>query len=439
MLFFNERYRKVLRISLPAAMHNLLNMVQAMIDMFFVGRISSVSVAAVGVSMQYMGLMYAFMSLIYVGTNALVSRFYGARDMTKAGQAIFMMICFSFFISIPLTYVAYNYGPFLFHILNTGNEVAAQGTAYMKVFAMGIPAMFIMGVLFSGMNAIGATKIPLFISITGNILNVFLDYILIFGKLGFEPMGIRGAALATVIVIYFQICLYLYVYLVRKKLSITPRLDFALLWRALKVAVPTWIERISSHPSYLVLSALVAKYGVDSLAGYQVGLRLEGLAFMPGIGFTLAGMALVGQGLGAGTPEEAEKDAIATVVSAAVIMGLIGVLMIVFARPMASVFTDNQAVVDSAALYLRVMGFSQVPLAVTFVLSGCLRGAGDTRWTFIINTISLWMIRILPAWLISYVTGSPLWIFVIAVVETFIRAFVLIKRFRKGHWKYIKV
>ncbi len=86
-----------------------------------------------------------------------------------------------------------------------------------------------------------------------------------------------------------------------KKLAITVKLDFVLLWRALKVAVPTWIERISSHPSYLVLSALVAKYGVDSLAGYQVGLRLEGLAFMPGIGFTLAGMALVGQGLGAGS------------------------------------------------------------------------------------------------------------------------------------------
>ncbi len=93
-----------------------------------------------------------------------------------------------------------------------------QGTAYMKMFAYGVPAMFVMGVLFSGMNAIGATKkIPLFISITGNILNVILDYVLIFGKLGFEPMGIRGAALATVIVIYFQIVLYLYVYLGRKK------------------------------------------------------------------------------------------------------------------------------------------------------------------------------------------------------------------------------
>ncbi|PLX66370.1 MAG: MATE family efflux transporter [Denitrovibrio sp.] len=439
MSFFNERYRKVLRISLPAAMHNLLNIVQGLIDMFFVGSISAVSVAAVGVSMQYMGLMYAFMSLIYVGTNTLVSRFYGARDMTKAGQTIFMMILFSFVISGPITYIAINYGPELFNLLNTGEEVAKEGTAYMKMFALGIPAMYIMGVFFSGMNAIGATKIPLFISISGNILNVFLDWVLIFGKLGFKPMGVEGAALATVLVIYFQIVLYLYVYVVRKKIQITIKIDLTLLKRALKVAIPTWVERISSHPSYLVLSALIAKYGVDSLAGYQIGLRLEGIAFMPGIGFTMAGMALVGQGIGAGSPDDAERDAIATTVSAAAVMGFIGVLMIAFAHPMASVFSDNEDAINYAAYYLRIMGFSQVPLAITFVMSGCLRGAGDTRGTFLINTASLWGLRIFPAWLISMITDTPIWIFIVCVAETFIRSIILMRRFRSGHWKSIKV
>jgi len=439
MSFFNERYKKVLRISLPAAMHNLLNMVQGLIDMFFVGSISAVSVAAVGVSMQYMGLMYAFMSLIYVGTNALVSRFYGARDMTKAGQTIFMMICFSFVISLPITFIAVNYGPFLFNILNTCEEVAVTGTAYMKMFALGIPARYVMGVFFSGMNAIGATKIPLFISITGNLLNVFLDWVLIFGKFGFKPMGVEGAALATVLVIYFQIVLYLYVYVIRKKIQITLKFDFTLLKRALKVAIPTWVERISNHPSYLVLSALIAKYGVDSLAGYQIGLRLEGIAFMPGIGFTMAGMALVGQGIGAGSPDEAERDAYATTISAAVIMGFMGLVMIVFAHPMAAVFSDNEAAIDHAASYLRIMGVSQVPLAVTFVLSGCLRGAGYTRGTFLINTASLWGLRIFPAFLISFITNTPMWIFIVCVVETFIRAIILIRRFRSGHWRSIKV
>ncbi|ADD68520.1 MATE efflux family protein [Denitrovibrio acetiphilus DSM 12809] len=439
MPFINERYRRVLRISIPSAMHNFLNMVQGLIDMFFVGRISPASVAAVGVSMQYMGLLYAFMSLIYTGTNALVSRFFGGRDMEKAGQTIFMMLCFSFVISIPMAYIAYDYGEVLFRILNAGDVVVEQGTLYMKTFALGIPAMYVMGVLFSGMNAIGATKVPLAISITGNCLNVFLDWVFIFGNLGFKPMGIQGAALATVLVIYFQIILYLYVYFVRRKIVIIPKPDFSLLMRALKVGVPVWIERISTHPSYLFLSALVAKYGVDSLAGYQIGLRLEGMAFMPGVGFSMAGMALVGQGLGAGKPEESESDAIATVVSAGVVMGFMGFVMFAFAYPLAGLFADNQATVDEAAMYLRIMGFSQVPLAVTFVLSGCLRGAGDTKWTFYINTASLWGVRIFPAWVLSYVTDTPVWIYVVCVFEVVFRAFVLMRRFRKGHWKTIKV
>jgi putative MATE family efflux protein len=439
MVFFNERYNKVLRISIPSALHNFLNMLQGIIDMFFVGKISSVSVAAVGVSMQYMGLMYAFMSLFYVGTNALVSRFFGAKDMSKAGQVIFIMIAFSFVVSVPVTYIAAEHGVSLFHILNMTGEVADQGAQYMQVFAVGIPAMYVMGVLFSGMNAIGATKIPLFISISGNILNVFLDWVLIFGKLGFEPMGIRGAALATVLVIYFQVVLYLYVYFVRRKLTIVFRFDTGLLKRALKVGIPVWVERISTHPSYLVLSALVAKYGVDSLSGYQVGLRLEGMAFMPGVGFMMAGMALVGQGLGAGRPDESERDAMATVISAAAVMGFLGALMVAFAEPMAAAFSSDAKTVSEAAVYLRIMGFCQVPLAVTFVLSGCLRGAGDTKWTFYLNTASLWLVRILPAWLLSYVTSTPVWIYIVCVAEVVFRAYILLRRFRNGAWKSIVV
>jgi len=439
MSLINERYRKVLKISLPAAMHNFMNMVQSMVDMLFVGQISAISLAAVGVSMQYMGLMYAFMSLLYVGTNALVSRFFGARDMSKAGETIFMMIILSFLLSTPTMLVVMNFGAEMFGLLNTGSEVAAEGVRYLSVFAYGIPAMFVMGVLFSGMNAIGDTKIPLYISISGNILNVFLDYVLIFGKFGFKPMGVEGAALATVFTIYFQLCIYLYVYLWLKKLVIKPRFDFSILRRALKVGVPTWLERMSSHPSYLVLSALVAKYGVDALAGYQIGLRIEGLAFMPGVGFMIAGMALVGQGLGASQPEEAEGDAVASVVMAAALMGFIGLIMAAFPHQISSIFTDNQGAIDNAAIYLRLMGISQVPLAVCFVLSGCLRGAGDTKYTFMINIASLWGLRILPAWALSYITSSPVWIYAVAVAETCVRAILLFKRFRKGDWKKIKV
>jgi len=213
----------------------------------------------------------------------------------------------------------------------------------------------------------------------------------------------------------------------------------SLLRRGIKVAVPAWLERIIVHPSYLVLSALVAKFGVDALAGYQVGLRIEGLAFMPGVGFIFASMALVGQGLGAGKPDEAEKDAYAATISASVIMGVLGLLMTVFPYAIARIFTDNQATIENAAWYLRIMGVSQVPLAMCFVLSGSLRGAGDTNVTFAINAVSLWCLRILPAWLLTFYVTNSIWIYLVAMIESVVRAVILLIRFRSGRWKSIKV
>lgn len=439
MALFNERYRRVLAISLPAAFHNLFNMMQNMVDLLFVGRISAVGLAAVGVSMQYIGLIFALLSVLYVATNVLVSRFYGARDMRQAGQTIYMLLMFSFVISIPVMLFCFFKAPFLFHLLGTGKDVAQGGGIYIKTFAMAIPAMALMGVLFSGLNAIGETKLPLFISISGNVLNIVLDWAMIFGNLGFPAMGIRGAALSTVFVIYFQLLIYLYIYLIKQKIKIVFLKDFSLLWRGIKVAFPSWMERIAEHPSYLMLSALVAKFGVDSLAGYQVGLRIEGIAFMPGVGFTLAGMALVGQSIGAERPDEGEKDAYATLISAAVIMGIIGLMMTIFPHQLASLFTHSKATEDNAAWYLRIMGVSQAPLAVCFVMAGCLRGGGDTKMTFIINASSMWGVRILPAWILTFYITNSVWIYLVAMLESVLRAVLFLMRFRSGKWKTIKV
>ncbi|WP_303852085.1 MATE family efflux transporter [Seleniivibrio woodruffii] len=439
MIVINDRYRRVLAISLPSAFHNLMNMVQTMIDMLFVGRISAVSLASVGVSMQYTALLYAFMSLVYVGTNVLVSRFYGSKDMEKAGQTIYVMILFSFVISLPLMFFCLFHSSVLFEILGTGKDVVHEGTIYISNYSYALPALFVQGVLFSGLNALGKTKIPLYISISGNLMNVFLDWVMIFGHFGFPAMGIKGAALATVIVIYYQLIVYFICYFSGRGIRIIPSFDMDLLKRGIRVAVPAWLERIVAHPSYLVLSALVAKFGVDALAGYQVGLRIEGLAFMPGVGFIFASMALVGQGLGAGKPDEAEKDAYAATVSASVIMGILGLLMTIFPYALARLFTDNQATIENAAWYLRIMGISQVPLAVCFVLSGSLRGAGDTNMTFAINAVSLWGLRILPAWLLTFYVTDSVWVYLVAMIESVVRAAVLLIRFRSGKWKSINV
>jgi putative MATE family efflux protein len=299
--------------------------------------------------------------------------------------------------------------------------------------------MFIQGVLYSSLNAYGKTKLPFYVGIMGNAVNIVLDYFFIFGNFGFPAMGVKGVALATVITRLVEFGFYIYLCFIRKEIEFVWGFSADLLKRALKVGFPTWLERMLSQPTYIVLSALVAKYGTDTLAGYQIGLRIEGLAFMPGVGFIIATMALVGQNLGAGRKDEAEKNALASMVAACSFMGGVGLLMFLFPDQLARTFSNDPGTVREAAVYLRVMGLAQIPLGVYFVMSGALRGAGDTRTTFIINTSSIWIIRVLPAVIMVRMNVPVMWIFLLAAIESGVRALILLVIFRIGKWKEISV
>ncbi|WP_022849706.1 MATE family efflux transporter [Limisalsivibrio acetivorans] len=420
-------------------MHNLMGMLQSMVDMIFVGRISPMSVAAVGVGMQYIGLLYAAMSLFYVGTNALVSRFVGAERPEDAGRVTANMFGFALVFSIPIFLFGLTKAAFLFNMLGIKGEVAAIGSSYMSIFSFTVPLLFMQGVLYSSLNAYGKTKLPFYIGIFGNIVNTILDYGLIFGNLGMPEMGVEGAAWATVFTKCVELSIYIYICVVRKEIVITPKFAPDLLKRAIKVGFPTWMERMLTFPSYLVLSALIAKYSTEALAGYQIGLRVEGLAFMPGVGFIIATMSLVGQNIGALRPDDAEKDAITAVYAASFVMGVVGLSMFFFPGTLASLFTDDQTTINEASVYLRIMGISQIPLGIFFVMSGALRGAGDTRTTLVVNVISIWGFRILPAFLLVSAGVPIIWVYLVATAETCIKASVLVGIFRKGRWKTIKV
>lgn len=436
---FKKRLLIVLKISLPAALYNLLGMVQTMVDMLFVGRISSESVAAVGVSMQYIGLLYAFMSLFYVGTSALVSRFVGAKEPEKAGVVIYNMFILALVVSLPMMLLGLFKSHLLFSLLGMPAEIEAIGAVYMKIYALTIPLLFAQGVLFSSLNAYSKTKIPFYIGIFGNVMNLFFNWLLVFGNLGFPALGVEGVAYATVITRIAEFAVYIYICFIRKEIHFAVQFSLEMLKRSLKVAIPTWLERMMTFPTYIVLSALVAGYGTEALAGYQIGLRIEGLAFMPGIGFIVATMALTGQHLGAGNPEEAEKDALAATVVACTFMASVGLLMFFFPAPLARLFTHDPETIAYAAEYLRIMGLSQIPLGIFFVISGALRGAGDTKTTFVVNTVCIWALRVLPAAVMAWLGIALFWIYLVAALESCVRAGLLIAVFRSGKWKTIKV
>jgi len=243
-----------------------------------------------------------------------------------------------------------------------------------------------------------------------------------------------------VIVNLMESVIYGYLYLKGKTFFI-PLKHYSkhLLSRAMKVGIPASFERTLSAGSFLLFTATIAHYGTHALAGYQIGLRIEGLAFMPGIGFTIAAMTLMGHGLGAKNPVQAGEDVLLVLKYTVGFMFFLSFFMIFIPQKLAWFFTDDVETIKEASLYLIIVGLSQIPLAFNFVLSGALRGAGDTKRTLRINLVSLWLVRIIPAFVLTWLFESILFVYLAMIADTFVKAIWLWKTFRAGKWQKIRV
>ncbi|MEJ5173198.1 MAG: MATE family efflux transporter [Hydrogenothermaceae bacterium] len=423
----------ILSLSIPAAISNFFDMIQVIVDMIMLGRVSAEAVAAAGLSMQFLGFLYAVMAFFSVGTSAVISRLVGAKQIEEVSEVIFSSSVLAFFISIPFTLLGLFAPEYLFKFMGASESVIQNGVIYYSIISFTIPVVFIEMVIYTSFNAIGDTKTPLKIVLIANIINTILDYLLIFGKFGFPQLGIKGAAVATALS-YF-ISFFIYIYAINKKVRVIPKFDIHQIKRVLKVSIPAGIERTFTYFSFLIFVKIIADFGTYTLAGYQIGLRIEGLAFMPGFGFTIAAMTLVGQSLGAKDPQKAEKLALETAKVASVFMGIMGLFMVAIPEYIAMIFTNNEEVIKEASTYLRIVGLTQIPLAIGFVLSGSLRGAGATNITMLVNSLSLWLFRIIPAYLFSKIFKDVIWVYYAMFLETYAKALILYFIFKKGRWK----
>ena len=223
------------------------------------------------------------------------------------------------------------------------------------------------------------------------------------------------------------------------KLNIVPIVRVKDLKRAWKVGSSAALDRGVSTFSFIIFVSIIAAYGTVELAGYQVGLRIEGVAFMPGLGFSIAAMALVGQNIGAKNLDQAYQMGMISARVAYVFMGFIGFFMVTFPEEIISLFTDDEATIAVASIYLILVGLAQVPLALMFVFSGALRGAGATKTTLKINVASLWFFRVIPSYIAYEMGFSIMAIFIIMNVETLIKGFIYWYVFQKREWLKTKV
>lgn len=421
--------KRILQIALPSGLNSFLDILNISVALLFVGKLSTSHIVAFGVGMNFIMLFYTITAIFFTGTNAIISRLY--RDFPQRQIALSTLTLCSFFASLPICVFAFLIDRSYLQWMGGSDQALSLAQTYLEVLIFGFPALMIKTTLTSAFSAISKAKIPFFIKIFCTLFNISANYILIFGAFGIPPLDMIGAGLANVFSITLEALILLW--MANKSFKFCKTLHFQYFKLALKIGTPTGLERAFTLFSLVLIAKFLLSYGDEILAGFQIGGRIEAFAFMPGFGFMIASMTLMGQNIK--HLKIAKHYVYLTIFISSIFMGTLGLVMCYFGKDFSLIFSSNHNVIDYSFAYLLAVGISQIPLIMIFVLDGALRGAGATKTSLFINALSIWGLRILPMYLCTVFSLSYMYIFGIICIETFIRAGIFWRVFTQEKWK----
>src|SRR6266436_1571759 len=436
--------RAILLLAIPMVLEMVLESLFAVVDVFWVGRLGADAVATVGLTESLLSLVFAVGLGLSLSTTAMVARRIGEKDPAGAAvagvQAIVIGIAISLLVGVPCAFLA----PRLLGLMGASPQIIAVGSGYARIALGGsgaIMLLFLNNAIFRGAGDAAIAMRLLWVS---NIINLVLDPCLIFGWGPFPKLGVTGAALATFIGRSIGV-LYQFYRLLRgteriRILKSQIRVQYDVLLRLLRVSLTGILQFAIAHTSWIGLVRIVSIFGAAALAGYTIAIRIVIFVILPSWGLSNAAATLVGQNLGAGHPERAEKAVWRTGLYNVIFLGLIGVIFIFFAEPIVRLFTRDPDVVPLGAACLRIVSYGNLGYAYFMVMMQAFNGAGDTITPTIVNFFGFWLFEIpLAYWLaIPLHMRSNGVFFSIAIAESAM-AVTSAVLFRRGQWKKQKI
>jgi putative MATE family efflux protein len=434
--------RNIWYLALPMMIGNLMQDAFTIVDMIFVGRLGPSALAAVGMSGTIQGMLFTVIFGISMGTIAMVARFIGAKKVSEAENVAIQSILLGLFCYFVIATIGYPLSSSMLGILGAADDVTAQGTAYMRISFLGSFTMILSVILSAVLNASGDAVTPMKILAVSTVANIVLDPLVIFGLLGFPRLGVAGSALATVTARGIGVVLLLWIFLkghsiIHLKFA-NVKIDLAIMKRIIRIGIFSSIQAIIRNSSALILTRIVAIYGTFAVAAYVICTRLRMIVLMPGFGLGNAVSTLVGQNLGANKPERAERTAWITVGIASAIMTFVGIIYIVFASAIITIFNAHPEVVKIGVIQQYITAGTFGAIGISIVLGRAFNGAGDTLSPMIITSVTLLVFQLGLSLLLSWKLGLiGIWFGITA--SNIIQAAIVSLWFNTGRWKSKRV
>jgi putative MATE family efflux protein len=436
--------RAILLLAVPMVLEMVLESLFAVVDVFWVGRLGANAIATVGLTESMLSLVFAVGMGLSLSTTAMVARRIGEKDREGAAVAGVQAIFLGLFISVAIGIPCLMYAPRLLRLMGASPDIVAIGSGYTRICLGGSCAVLLLFLNNAIFRGAGDAAIAMRLLWVSNIINLVLDPCLIFGWGPFPRMGVTGAALATFIGRSIGV-LYQFYRLLKgteriRILTRQIRVHWDVLLRLLRVSLTGILQFAIAHTSWIGLVRIVSIFGAAALAGYTIAIRVVVFVILPSWGLSNAAATLVGQNLGAGRPDRAEKAVWRTGLYNMIFLGSLGVFFMVFAEPVVRLFTHDPVVVPLAASCLRIVSYGNIGYAYAMVMLQAFNGAGDTVTPTIVNFFGFWLLEIpLAYWLaipMHMRSNGAFWAIVIA--EGSIAAVSAIL-FQRGRWKKQKI
>ncbi|MEJ6468896.1 MATE family efflux transporter [Fusobacterium watanabei] len=432
-------FREILYLAIPAVGEMTLYMMIWIFDTMMIGKYGGqLAVSSVGLSTE---IIYSFFNIIIaVGIStaltSLVSRAIGSKDYKKAeiianaGIKIAVVLAFIFFSL--LFFVPDK----ILNLAGATKEMLPSATRYAKISSFSFFLLTLSSTTNGVFRGVKDTKTSLYVAGSINIVNLFLDYVLIFGNLGFPEWGITGAAVATVAGNFIGILLqWSRLKKLPFKISLFSYVSKKDIWEIIRFAIPSGLQEANFSLSRLLGLTFILSLGTTAFAANQIGVAIEAISTMPGWGVAIACTALVGHSIGENNQNKSQEYTLYSTIIASIFMGVLAVFFFFVPKTLVSFFINKQEinVIRIGAICLQVAAFEQIPIAIVTVLGSYFKGIGNPKTPFYVSFFTNWFLRLPIAFYLISILRLPVYIYwVITTFQWSLESIILYYLYRKN-------
>ena len=436
-------YRDVVNIGWPAFMELMLMQLVGMFDQIQVGTLGPYAISAVGISNLPMFLLMTAIMALNTGTMALVARARGRGDQDGANRVLNQGVLMNAIVGIVMFTVALTFARPLIGIMGSDDPRTVNAAViYFKWRRLGMLPMAFTSVFTSAFRAVGNSRITLVYNTIANVVNVFLNYCLISGHLGFPRLEIAGAAIATIIgqTVAFLIAFTVitqkkrYLHLSFRKGAFKP--NGPIMRDTIKIGIPAAVEQLIMRAGMLMFTRIVTSLGTNVYATHNICMNIQSLSFMNGQAFAVSSTSLVGQSLGKKRPDMAQSYSKRCQNMGFIVALFFAAIMVFFGGNLVGLYTDVEEIRTLGAQILLMVAVMQPFQASQLILAGSMRGAGDTKAVAYISGFTMLVVRPLIAYILVKIMGLGLhgaWIAMMC--DQGLRTLLVFMRYHSGKWK----